>query len=222
MGSDNLFHKRKSRQLKDYRRKKSIREQYARVLIVTEGEKTEPQYFDGLKDFYGLSGANIEICGECGSDPQSIFKFAQKRYKEERDFGDPFDRVYCVFDKDGHTTYTQALDSIKRATPKETFFAITSVPCFEYWLLLHFKYTTRPYENTQNKSAAGQVLSELKKEIYDYDKGKCAEIFRALSDKLGTALYNAERAQAEAKDNNTDNPSTDIHLLVDYLMQIKK
>ncbi len=50
-----------------------------------------------------------------------------------------------MFDKDEHTTYQQAIDLIKKATPKAKWFVVTSVPCFEYWLLLHFNYTTQPY-----------------------------------------------------------------------------
>jgi hypothetical protein len=45
MGSDNLFHKRKARQIESLRRKKARRASYETVLIVCEGEKTEPNYF---------------------------------------------------------------------------------------------------------------------------------------------------------------------------------
>jgi hypothetical protein len=59
MGTDNLFHKRKARRASELTRRKTRRESYAKVLIVCEGEKTEPLYFNDLKDHYGLNSANI-------------------------------------------------------------------------------------------------------------------------------------------------------------------
>src|SRR5690606_15818884 len=138
---------------------------------VCEGEKTEPHYFQGLRNYYSLNTANIEICGECESDPNSVVQFAKKRYREEKDAGDPFDRVYCVFDKDAHPNYDQALNTIATAIPHGTFFAANSVPSFEYWLLLHYIYSTRPYTALPGNSAGNQVLSELKQYLPDYEKG---------------------------------------------------
>ena len=144
MGTDNLFQKRKARQARDLARRKGRRAPYAKVLIVCEGEKTEPHYFNELKDHYGLNSANIEICGDCGSDPLSIIRHAKQRYREEKDAGDAFDKVFCVFDKDTHAHYQQGLDTIRSTTPKNVYVAITSVPCFEYWLLLHFNTPHAP------------------------------------------------------------------------------
>jgi hypothetical protein len=42
MGSEDLFHKRKARSANKLARKKANRASYDRILIVCEGEKTEP------------------------------------------------------------------------------------------------------------------------------------------------------------------------------------
>jgi hypothetical protein len=220
MGTDNLFHKRKARQARDLARRKGRRAPYAKVLIVCEGEKTEPHYFNELKDHYGLNSANIEICGDCGSDPLSIIQHAKQRYREEKDAGDAFDKVFCVFDKDTHAHYQQGLDTIRSATPKNVYVAITSVPCFEYWLLLHFNYTTRPYDSLPGNSACNQVLTELKSHMAGYTKGSI-DIFSALLGQLDFAKNNAIRALQSAEANHTDNPSTKVHELVDFLQNIK-
>jgi len=221
MGTDNLFHKRKAILAAKLARRKSRRAPYAKVLIVCEGEKTEPNYFNGLKDHYGLNGANVEVSGdECGSDPHSIVEFARGRYRQEKNAGDPFDRVYCVFDKDTHTSYQQAIDQINRATPKGIFFAITSVPCFEYWLLLHFRYNTKSYEPLPGNSAGNQVLRELKACMPDYEKGQ-QDIFSILLDQLEYAKNNAACALDASQSVHTDNPSTRVYQLVEYLQQIR-
>lgn len=215
MGTDNLFHKRKAQDVRSLQRRKASREPYAKVLIVCEGEKTEPLYFRGLIDHYGLSSANVEVCGECGSDPISILKHARQRYREEKDAGDPFDKVYCVFDKDCHANYTQAINTIHNLTPKGVYIAVTSVPCFEYWLLLHFTYTTKAYKTCD------QVLADLKNYVPNYSKGS-RDIFSELINQIDFAKKNAVRVLSESEKTNTDNPTTYVHELVSFLQDIKK
>ena len=218
MGTDNLFHKRKAKGTRELKRRKHKRAPYDKVLIVTEGKKTEPEYFNGLKKHYRINSANIEIDGASDSSPESVVKYGKKRYKEERSTGDAFDRVYFVFDKDAHHTYQQVLDEIERFNRGN---AITSVPCFEYWLLLHFIYTTEPFSATGRSSAATQVIHKLKEHYPNYDKS-ASGIFEQLYDKLETAKSNATRSLLEANKTGTDNPSTRVHELVDYLQNIKK
>ena len=144
MGSDNLFRKRKKRQKDSLKRAKAKRDPYDVVLIVCEGEKTEPNYFEELRDAFKLNTANIEICGdECGSSPRNVVDHAIKKYRESKDY----DRVYCIFDKDQHLTYNEALDKVRQTKlPKgHSIYAITSVPCFEIWFLLHYRYSTKSY-----------------------------------------------------------------------------
>ena len=97
MGSDNVFHRRKAKNTKSLQRKAAHREAYEKLLIVCEGEKTEPNYFEGAREYYSLNMVNVEVRGDCGSDPMNIVRFARQRYREEKDAGDPFDKVYCVF-----------------------------------------------------------------------------------------------------------------------------
>ncbi len=217
MGSDDLFHKHKAKQAGELKRKQAKRAPYDRVLIVCEGEKTEPHYFQELCDHYRLNSANIEISGDCGSAPINVVERAKKLYRTEQRNGIPFDRVYCVFDKDTHYTYEPALQEVENAKPKATFFAINSVPCFEFWLLLHFAYTTQPFYGTEGaKSAGGQVLDELKKYIADYAKGDHGH-FERLIGQLPQAIQHSKRALKEANANGTGNPTTLVYELVEYL-----
>ncbi len=126
MGTDNLFHKRKAKKLA---RQKANRQPYDKVLIVCEGEKTEPNYFRELKDYYELDSANVKITGDCGSSPISVVTHAQDIYRETMKAGDAFDKVYCIFDKDTHGDYQSAIDKLTRMRPRKVFEAIASVPC---------------------------------------------------------------------------------------------
>ncbi|OOF48393.1 CRISPR-associated protein [Rodentibacter genomosp. 1] len=218
MGSDDLHKKRKAQTLKQKQRKIGIRKAYDRVLIVCEGSETEPLYFKALREEYQLHTANIEIYNPSGSDPMSIIKYAKERYVAAKNEGNPFERVYCVFDKDQHTNYDSAIKSLECMQPKNIFFAITSVPCFEYWILLHFTYTTKPYIGTDKKSSADNVISELKQYIPNYEKN--VNIFNLIKNNLSFAISNARRANEVAKKTSTDNPSTKIVDLVEYLINL--
>ena len=214
MGTDDLFKKRKAKNSKHLARGGNIREPYAKALIVCEGTKTEPNYFKELRDYYALSSVNVEIDGSCGSDPVSIVTYGKKLYREKKNSGDPFDKVYCVFDKDAHSNYDVAMNSIRTAIPKDTYIAVNSVPCFEYWLLLHFSYTAQPFRSLPNDSACNQVMRQLTSntEMAKYSKGQLG-IFEALINRLDQAKEYADRSLKEAAATNTDNPTTHIHEL---------
>jgi len=91
MGTDNLFSKRKAKKVKQLQRAKECREPYDKVLIVCEGEKTEPHYLMALRDHLKLSQANIKIDPNSDSSPTSVVKYAKELIKESPK--DPYDNV---------------------------------------------------------------------------------------------------------------------------------
>lgn len=219
MGSDNLFYKRKKRKADSLKRMKAKRDPYDIVLIVCEGEKTEPNYFEELRDAFKLNTANIEICGdECGSSPRNVVDHAIKKYKGSKDY----DKVYCVFDKDRHLTYNEALDIVRRAKSSKghSFFAITSVPCFEIWFLLHYNCTTKVYVAGQG-SICAKVIEELEQYFPNYEKGS-KNTFQHFQDKINTAIKNAKKLTQYNDQVGTDHPSTNVYKLVEYLQKLKK
>jgi hypothetical protein len=220
MGKDDLFHKRKARQARDLTRRKEQRAPYDRVLIVSEGEKTEPNYFKELRDYYKLNSANVEVTGDCGSGPMSVVNHALKLYRESLGVSNAFDRVFCVFDRDTHGDYQQALDTIARLKPRGVFTAINSVPCFEYWLLLHFTHTDKPFHATGRYSVGDMVKRELKRYWPVYEKAMSGSFLHCVK-QLDFAKTNAARALKSAQANGNDNPSTRVHELVEYLQSIK-
>jgi len=219
MGSDDIFHRRKAKRAHELARKVASRESYEKALLVCEGEKTEPYYFNDLKNHLKLNSTNIIVTGDCDSDPLSIVKYAIQNYAAENAKGDPFDKVFCIFDKDSHANYDNAIQLIGSQKPKDTYFAINSVPCFEYWLLLHFTYTTKPYTATKGKSCCETLIAELQTFISGYNKGS-KTIFNDLFAQLPQAKAFSARALAAAQVAGTDNPGTKVHELVEYLENI--
>lgn len=221
MGSDNLFHKRKAKATELIRRK-PIREPYDKILIVCEGSKTEPLYFEELVDYYKIHSANVQVSGNCDSDPVSVVQHGFDLYQKEKlDGSGPFDRVYCVIDRDDHKKYDVAIEMLRNAKPKGNFFLANSVPCFEYWLLLHFNYTTKLYMPCGKTSVGAAVLKDLKKYWPNYTKAGSGS-FSATLPNLDFAKANAVRALNAAVTSHAENPFTLVHELVDYLQKMKE
>ena len=190
------------------------REPYDRVLIVCEGKRTEPLYFEDLSAHFRLNTANVIITGE-GADPRTVVRVAKKLRRDEARRGEKYDRVYCVFDRDEHMTFGQACDEARASG----IFAVRSWPCFEFWLRLHFGFSRQPYSRFGGRSAAQRCVDELRGWLPGYEKG-AAGIFHALQYRLESAMDNATRAIADAKATGEFNPSTEVHDLVDYLQRL--
>lgn len=203
---------------KSFARRGPIREPYELVLIVCEGRKTEPNYLAGLRAAYSLSSANIKIVHDGATDPKSIVEFAQTEMGKEH-----YDRAFCVFDRDGHQTYDEALRIVSNSAEgrEKRLVAITSWPCFEIWLLLHFTYSAAPYSAMGKKSAGDRAVAELVRHLADYQKGSKG-LFEKLQPQLAAALANARRLEKHNNDTNTTNPHTRMHELVSYLTALKR
>ena len=197
MGRDNSP---KERQRKQLERKRGRRASYDRILIVSEGSKTEPNYFKEIRVAYRLHTTNVEVQPSAlGTSPIQVVQYARALFEN----GDrhkkiqprAFEQVYAVFDRDAHLNYfdalklTQSLDGKLRNDNKQSasFKAIVSVPCFELWLLLHF-------EDIQAPIHRDEVLQRLKQHIPAYEKGADGA-FAITRDRLEIAM---QRAQALA------------------------
>ncbi|AGE20038.1 TPA: RloB domain-containing protein [Serratia marcescens] len=228
MGSEDLFKKRRGpKTSKDLARKEATKAPLMKILIACEGEKTEPTYFEDLISHFGLLTASvIDVTGESGSSPMCVVKHAKKKQEDMAAQGAPYDKIYIVIDKDAHVDYLRALDAIKRAKPNKVWFTVNSVPCFEFWLLLHYTYSTKEYRGLPGKSAGDQVVSELKKYIKGYDKaakGIFYKTFNSLKTKdLNEVITKAKQSLRAAESSGTDNPSTKVHELIETLMELKE
>ena len=136
------------------RRNNTLREPKPRILIVCEGTETEPQY---LKAFYRQTrnrAVDVEIVGE-GATPKTLVerallrkKIAEKEAKRRGEEYLKYRDVWCVFDIDQHP-YVD--DARQQARDNGINLAISN-PCFELWLLLHFRDHNGQYRTPQTSS----------------------------------------------------------------------
>ncbi|MCK5384118.1 MAG: RloB domain-containing protein [Alphaproteobacteria bacterium] len=221
MANDKFHNKRKAKEKADFKRKEASLEVPKRVLIICEDSVSAPNYFERLFKHFDLTTAEIIVCGgECDSAPSSVVKYGEDYLEQD----DDFEYVFFVFDRDTHETYDSALAKIaglnkKREYKLTSIQAITSNPCFELWLKLHFDGSTKPYHEGK-KSPANSLIDDLKKikAFKDYSKDSKCIYFDDIKDHIDTAIKNAKSLIQDGigtgGDKHHANPSTLIHELI--------
>ncbi|MEY3445777.1 MAG: hypothetical protein RIR45_532 [Pseudomonadota bacterium] len=223
MGKDNTPSVRQAAQL---HRKKANRASYDRILIVSEGSKTEPLYFGEIRQHFRLHTANVQVQPSgFGTQPLQVVEFAEQLFlKGDASKGiapRAFEQVYAVFDRDDHATYYAALSKAAALNKKlkselgatVRFEAVASVPCFELWLLLHFEEVLAPLHRSQ-------VYVRLSQHLVTYSKGQVGQ-FAATRQHLARATERAVQLAAQHNAHDGQQPFTDIYRLVDVLTSLK-
>lgn len=215
----NLIQIMKNNNISRKDRLKSKRQAPANYLIVCEGKKTEPNYFNGLKkkinEKYGnkvdVLIPNIDIKGT-GMNTTSLVKYTQKTVNHANKV---YGQVQVVFDKDDYNDeqFNSAIDNCN-------YNVAWSNPNFELWLLTHFKKVSR-YVSKDD------VIQELSKEFQkkglgDYTKNDTDIFDKVTSEgKLHTAIKNCEYMEEVNKDGQASqrNPMTKVYKIVDGLKE---
>ncbi len=183
-------------------------------LIVTEGEKTEPTYLRALCRALRLDVDKVSIDHPEGTDPKTLVREAialRDQRKKEAKAGRvvAYDEVWVVFDLEGlHDERRRLAREAKEIKGASGIRFAESDPCFEYWLLLHETYTTRPFRDCP------EVVKQLKsKPLPTYSKGE--PLPAGFLDKTPTAVDHAKQCRIHHKSCEGDgNPSTAMDKLV--------
>ena len=186
------------------------------ALIVCEDEKTEPNYFRALCAHLHINTAAVQIPPNTrGSAPISVVEFAAQKFLTDGGY----DHTFCVFDKDAHESYDRAIRTAATYAARDPnpipIRTITSVPCFEFWLLLHFEPVTRPMRR------CADVIAQLKRHLPGYEKG-ADDIFENLLPRTDAALRNARLVRTQQAAARADNPLTDVDRLVIQLRALAR
>lgn len=183
------------------------------VLVICEDTKSGKRYLEDAAIHFRID-VQVEIA-HCGkTDPKGIVEEALRRQGK-------FDKVFCVIDRDNHPSFDPAL---LLASESDKITVIASYPCFEFWILLHFGYSRKPFTPVGNDSAGARVIKELRTRpgMNGYDKGAAESVFHALLEKLPPARSIADRVLRDAINCGEMNPSTTVHELLDAFETLSK
>lgn len=193
-----------------------------RGLILCEGE-TEENYFQGLitqeKYRRQFSSIDVKIYKPKDNSPVGLIKNAKEKIKVAKRDKNPYNFIWVVFDKDGHANIPDAFENARNSNP-EVQIAFT-IPCFEYFVLLHFEKTSKPFKKCDD------VISQIKKQKYIPDYEKASNIFKLLEPNMQTGLANSawivEQFTGEVEEGKKVynlSAYTNIHVLVNELYEL--
>jgi hypothetical protein len=197
--------KRRSARPVAYRQPKRL------ILIVCDGAVTEVQYFRGYERARRASMVQIEVSKEHG-DPKTLVRIAtnrkidaEQRARQQRDAHLQYNEVWCVFDVDEHPGISDA-EQMARANGIQL--AISN-PCFELWLLLHFR--EQPGAQDRHK-----IQNMLRKHVREYDKSIDFEQFRPHCKDAMRRAHSLDRLASQVNEPGR-NPTTGVYKLLKKL-----
>lgn len=200
------------------KRREAVRSRYPHILILCEGAKTEYYYLKSLCDEQGLTHVDVSISREAsGNDPLNLVEFAREQALTAEQDGNSYDSIYVLFDRDGHARFNDALRLGEQLNEQFNLECIPSYPCFEFWILLHFEFTRKPYTPVSGSYSA-PVENDIKRHLASYKKSN-KEVFQLVRTRLENAIEHAKRSCKAAKRENEPNPSTLMHVVAQRLME---
>ena len=178
------------------------------ILVVCEGEVTEKQYIEGFGRRCENARVRVKISNQHGV-PRTLVEWAKALKNDAelaarggRDENLAFDSVWCVFDVDEHPNIS---DAKQMARDNEIELAISN-PCFELWLLLHFR-------ESPGMSHRETVQAVLREHVPEYEKHINIDKFMPHYRDAVKRAISLERLAQQINDPGR-NPTTGVHKLL--------
>lgn len=199
-------------------------------LIVCEDAVSGRFYLEDLVASMQLSSVKVAVFpSTMGTDPRNIVKCAEDKLSANN----KIQKAFVVFDGDsallGGTNKSHFDGAITLAAAHSNMQTFVSVPCLEFWFVLHYGLRDTAYERRFMDGGwtfCGSVCEELGEKIAD-GKGY-AKSERNIFDRLekdvpqgrSQAVRNAQRLRGAAE-KKFSHPSTDMDLLVQALEELR-
>ena len=155
---------------------------------------TEKEYVEAIRQVLKQQNITLDVSPKLGKADKfkDVFKTMEELLDDKE--SSQYLKIFYITDMD--TIEKQGKIEVYKQTKQRCLnankasgrvFIIENKPCFEFWLLLHYKRLTKPFSNCD------EVIKELKKYWPEYDKSlKCAkQVFDKLKDRLDTAKNNS-------------------------------
>ena len=169
------------------------------MLVVTNGSRTEVDYFEALRDEPWVTADKVKVKFEPGEPIAIVARAAKIRDANE------YDEAWVVCDMDEFDVRVAMERAAAESTPEQPLTLALSVPCFEVWLILHLS------DGCPGFNHAAQVGAHLKKLVRAWDK-------KALDfDHFRAGVFDAVMRAKRLGDPPGTNPSTAVWRLVESL-----
>jgi RloB-like protein len=197
-------------------------------LIVCEGEKTEPNYFNALKNALPkgvLAVYDFKIDGTGYNAESLVNKAIDLKTTWENQIDRTIDKLWVVFDRDSFKpeVFNKAIQMCLNKAP--TVEAAWTNEAFELWYLLHFNFyntgiSRKQYQDLIEANFKKQGLKNYKYKKNDSDMFDLLNTYGSIEDAIKNAT-NLEKLYTDKEDFSNHNPCTSVHKLVTQLLNLK-
>lgn len=216
MGTDDLFKKRRAK-LQE-RKRELVTPKPNSFLIVSEGKKTEPLYFEGLakyiNDKYGQSVDIEKPTITAQGEGKCTVTLVQETAKIVRNANIIYSQVWVVFDKDDFQDFDEAIELAEKYGIRVAW----SNQSFEYWIYLHFNYSDSALHRDDWVRKLSEIFKSWGISKTGYQKNDSDVFDLAITHgSLKTAVNNATRIEQSYDDKmkaSQRDPCTMVHRLI--------
>lgn len=194
------------------------------IVIATEGEKTEPKYFQDLisPQYYPNPKVHVHVVGResHNSAPQHVINSLNSFKREYHLRGD--DELWMVIDTDNWPE--EQLSDVATKCHQKGYRLSVSNPCFELWLLLHVKdigeYDSEQRRRLQRNNRISQNRTALEKELVNilgtYNKSNLKS--DQFLPHVRKAIEQAEKLDQDSDGRWPESLGTRVYLLVNRIL----
>ena len=194
-----------------FQRRTPYRQSKPMVLVATEGKETEPIYFEELKKQFRDVVTVLVSAGKVGqSNPQRVLKRLHEEMAKRAAWSKR-DQAWLVVDTDAWSTAErQEIEAAVAGDPR--LHLSTSNPCFELWLLLHFRdaWEAVTPDDLDRLLNSPECLGSYAKERYPVG---------LLMARIQDAIDRAEKADTSPPDKWTAPGKTQVYRVVQKIMK---
>ena len=182
-----------------YERKSGVRPRKPTIVIATEGEKTEPDYFAYLDRIYHDINIIVFPANNGRSQPRQVLNYLLCQKQDLAKIELSSYQYWIVIDHD-HRPRSE-LEKVMQDAEANQISVADSNPCFEAWLLQHFSSLTDILQLShvnQVKSCDYVIDTHLKQFDPEYKKGSLDST--TYMPKVISAIQNAEFDEVTASE----------------------
>ncbi|WP_419554010.1 RloB family protein [Candidatus Poriferisodalis sp.] len=181
------------------------------ILVFTEGEATEKDY---VEHWHGKNRKHVRVTVDKfhGSPrrlvEEAIKRRAQDQYEERRGRGRARDEYWCVFDRDSHDDFDQAIATAASNDIRVAY----SNPCIELWFILHFRDQTAWIHRHDSQKESKRLLK--------CEKRLTRQALESLDGSFDDAKHRALQLDGRHQGNDSpprSNPSSSVWELVERI-----
>lgn len=196
-------------------RRPATRTPAARIVIVTEGQRTEPEYLKNFARIHSAKTVEVIPIG-IGAEPKAVVRRAvDELQKVKKDPLRRHDSVWAVFDRDEHQRFYEAKDL---ASAHGVRLALSN-PCFELWGIFHY----RDWDASVDRHECQHILEEHCS-TYSSSGSKLFIDQEAIRENHYSAVERGKKSliRRREEDDPEGNPSTAMHLLTEHIEKASK